>query len=88
MAANVAKSASRALGLVVYKSKLNGGFSYECFTKLYNSSVWPMTTDRVYGAQTGELVSKLCKIGHVGISWQLENIHRILLNKYITTFKT
>ena len=32
MASNVAKSASRALGLVIYKSKLNGGFPYECFS--------------------------------------------------------
>ena len=42
MAANVAKSASRALGLVIHKSKLNGGFPYECFTKLYDTLVWPI----------------------------------------------
>ena len=42
MAANVAKSASRALGLVIHKSKLNGGFPFECFTKLYDALVWPV----------------------------------------------
>ena len=42
MAANVAKSSSRALGLVIHKSKLNGGFPYECFTKLYDTLVWPI----------------------------------------------
>ena len=42
MASNVAKSASRALGLVIYKSKLNGGFPYEYFSKLYDSLVWPV----------------------------------------------
>ena len=42
MAANVAKSASRALGLVIHKSKLNGGFPFECFTKLYDALVWPI----------------------------------------------
>ena len=42
MAANVAKSASRALGLVIHKSKLNRGFPYECLTKLYDTLVWPI----------------------------------------------
>ena len=42
MASNVAKSASRALGLVIHKSKQNGGFPFECFTKLYDSLVWPV----------------------------------------------
>ncbi|MCG8033469.1 MAG: reverse transcriptase family protein, partial [Candidatus Thiodiazotropha taylori] len=42
MASNVAKSASRALGLVIHKSKLNGGFPFKCFTKLYDSLVWPI----------------------------------------------
>ena len=42
MASNVAKSASRALGLVIYKSKLNDDFPYECFSKLYDSLVWPV----------------------------------------------
>ena len=42
MATYVAKSASRALGLVKYTSKLNGGFPYECLSKLYDSLVWPL----------------------------------------------
>ena len=42
MASNVAKSASRALGLVIHKSKQNGGFPFECFTKMYDSLVWPV----------------------------------------------
>ena len=40
IAFNVAKIASRAMGLVIYKSKLNGGFPYDCFSKLYHSLVW------------------------------------------------
>ena len=39
MASVVAKSASRALGLVIYKCKLNGGLPFKCFTKLYDSLV-------------------------------------------------
>ena len=42
MASNVAMSASRALGLFIHKSKQNGGFPFECFTKLYDSLVWPI----------------------------------------------
>ena len=48
MASNVAKSANRALGLVIHKSKQNYGvFPFECFTKLYDSLVWPII---VYGS--------------------------------------
>ena len=35
----VAKSANRALGLLISKSKSLGGLSYNCFSKLYESSV-------------------------------------------------
>ena len=42
MANTVAKSASRAQGLVIYKCKLNGGLPFKCFTKLYDSLVWPI----------------------------------------------
>ena len=35
----VAKSASRALGLLIAKSKANGGFEYEIFTKLFDTLV-------------------------------------------------
>ena len=42
MASVVAKSASRALGLVKYKCKSNGGFPYQRFTKMYDSLVWPI----------------------------------------------
>ena len=43
----VAKSANRALGLLIAKAKLFGGLSYKCFTKLYESMVIPIIR---YGA--------------------------------------
>ena len=45
----VAKSASRALGLVIYKSKINGYLPFQYFTKLYDSHVGP-TIDKLWGA--------------------------------------
>lgn len=38
----VAKSASRALGLLIAKSKAFGGFRYSTFTKLYDTLVYPV----------------------------------------------
>ena len=38
----IARSASRALGLLIAKSKAHGGMPYETFTKLYNSLVQPV----------------------------------------------
>ena len=46
-AQTVAKSASRALGLLISKAKVLGGMSYKCFTKLYESMVIPIVR---YGA--------------------------------------
>ena len=43
----VAQSASRALGLLISKCKLAGGFPYNVFTKLYDSVVSPVIN---YGA--------------------------------------
>ena len=43
----VAKSASRALGLLISKAKSMGGLSYNCFSKLYESCVIPIIR---YGA--------------------------------------
>lgn len=40
MAKAVAKSTSRALGLLIAKCKGHGGFQYDVFTKLFNSIVW------------------------------------------------
>ncbi|XP_071151601.1 uncharacterized protein [Mytilus edulis] len=40
MAKAVAKSASRALGLLIVKSKTYGGFQHDIFSKLYNTMVW------------------------------------------------
>ena len=40
MAKAVAKSASRALGLLIAKYKAHGGFRYYTFTKLFDSLVW------------------------------------------------
>ena len=50
MVSAVAKSASRALRLVIYKCKLNGGLHFKCFTKLYDSLVWPIIE---YGSSNG-----------------------------------
>ena len=38
----VAKSANRALGLLIAKSKMHGGMPFETFTKLYDSLVQPI----------------------------------------------
>ena len=43
----IAKSASRALGLLISKAKCMGGLSYNCFSKLYESCVVPIIR---YGA--------------------------------------
>ena len=47
MAKAVAKSANRALSLIIVKSKAHGGFQYSTFTKLFDSLVWPVIS---YGA--------------------------------------
>ena len=57
MASAVAKSASRALGLVIYKCKLNGGLPFKCFTKLYDSLVWPIIE---YGASIWGTTTRSC----------------------------
>lgn len=41
-ASAVSQCASRALGLLIVKYKCTGGFTYDVFTKLYNSIVWPV----------------------------------------------
>ena len=46
-ARTVAQSASRALGLLIAKSKALGGMPYKVFTKLYDTVVWPVIS---YGA--------------------------------------
>ena len=38
----VAKSAHRALGLLIVKSKAYGGLPFNCFKKLYNSLIQPI----------------------------------------------
>ena len=57
MANTVAKSACRALGLVIYKCKLNGGLPFKCFTKLYDSLVWPIIE---YGSSIWGSIKRLC----------------------------
>ncbi|XP_063415978.1 uncharacterized protein LOC134697626 [Mytilus trossulus] len=47
MAKAVAKSASRALGLLIVKSKMHGGFQHKFFSKLYDTMVWSVIS---YGA--------------------------------------
>lgn len=46
-AKHVAKSASRALGLIIAKFKSAGGLPLGVYNKLYNSIVWPVVA---YGA--------------------------------------
>ena len=46
-AKEIAKSATRALGVIIAKFKQLGGISYTCFKKLYESSVEPIL---LYGA--------------------------------------
>ena len=41
-ACHVAQSAHRALGLLIAKDKLQGGFDYKVFTKLYDTLVSPI----------------------------------------------
>ena len=41
-AKSFAQSAGRAIGLVIAKCKEMGGVPYNVFTKLYDSSVWPV----------------------------------------------
>ena len=43
----VAQSAGRALGLLIAKCKSAGGLPYKVFTKLYDTTVWPIIS---YGA--------------------------------------
>ena len=57
MASSVAKSSSRALGLVIHKSKQNGGFPFECFTKLYDALEWPIIE---YGSSILGTCKRLC----------------------------
>jgi uncharacterized protein YeaO (DUF488 family) len=47
MAKNAAQSATRALGLLIAKSKAHGGLPFDCFSRLYDSLVWPILE---YGA--------------------------------------
>jgi hypothetical protein len=47
MSKEVAKAASRALGLLIAKCKANGGMPYDTFTCLYNACVLPVL---LYGA--------------------------------------
>ena len=47
MAKAVAMSASRTLGLLIAKCKLNGGFIFNTYTTLYDSLVWSFIS---YGA--------------------------------------
>ena len=47
MTKTVARSASRALSLLIVKSKAHGGFQFQTFTKLFDTLVWSVIT---YGA--------------------------------------
>ena len=43
----VAQSATRALGLLIFKFKQTGGMPYDVFTKLFDNTVWSVIS---YGA--------------------------------------
>lgn len=45
----VAQIASRALGLLTAKCNVAGGFTYDVYTKLYDSLVWPVIMARQLG---------------------------------------
>ena len=53
----IAQSASRALGLLIAKYKNMGGMPYDVFTKLYESTVWPIIS---YGAAVRGFKSYSC----------------------------
>jgi len=53
----VSKCASRALGLLIAKYMSAGGFTYDVYTKLYNSLVWPVIE---YGSAVWGLQSCSC----------------------------
>ena len=70
----VAKSANRALGLIIAKAKSFGGVHYNVFYKLYESIVCPVI---MYGApiwgQNVLAVFGSCKIEQLGIFEMLVN---------------
>ena len=76
----VAKSANRALGLIIAKSKAFGGLPYDAFYKLYESIVCPVI---MYGApiwgQNALAVYRQCKIEQLGISLMLVNTLQLQL---------
>ena len=53
-AKSVAQSASRALGLLIARYKTMGGMSFAVFSKLYNSTVWPVISyaSAIWGTRT------------------------------------
>ena len=57
MAKAVAKSAGRALGLIIAKCKAYGGMPYEPFNQLFDSAVWPVID---YGAAIWGTADKSC----------------------------
>ena len=79
MASAVAKSGSRALGLVIYKCKLNGGLPFKCYTKLYDSLVWPIIE---YGASIWGNTTRSCIVAvqnrasryHLGVGKYTPNL--------------
>ena len=59
----VAKSASRALGLLISKAKSIGGLSYNCFSKLYESSVIPIIRygASIWGHKEYSVHNRMCR---------------------------
>ncbi len=80
MAKTVAQSASRALGLLIAKSKAFGGFHFDTYTKLYDTIV--LFSNLIYGAAiwgTREfscitaIQNRACRF----FSWVLESMHQL-----------
>ncbi len=75
MAKVVAKSTNRVLGLLIAKSKVTSGMTYDVFTKLYNVLVQPVIgyVAGIWGTGNFHALNQY-SIMHVLYSWVLGNI--------------
>ena len=76
----VAQSASRALGLLISKSKSLGGMPYECFTKCYDTTVQSIIdySAAIWGTKSISSIIVLCRIVHAGFSLVSAGMHLML----------
>ena len=82
---HVAKAASRALGLLIAKSKAMGGIPYNCFKKLYESIVLSVIHygSAVWGQNQFTSINAIHNRACRHFSWVLVNIHQMQLSKVI-----